>query len=57
MNIKIPKTLKTLCVGDLVIDLDNRYMKVLGVINQNCYVLSPGYHRISCIGLEEAGDI
>jgi hypothetical protein len=36
---ELPKTLETLCVGDLVYDGDS-YKKVLGVINQNCYVMS-----------------
>jgi len=57
MNIKIPKTLHNLCVGDIVIDLDNRYMKVLGVINQNCYVMSRLCNNLDTIMIEYYGEI
>ena len=37
---EVPKTLQTLCVGDIVKSNDDCYRKVVGVINQNCYVMS-----------------
>jgi len=45
---EVPKTLQTLCVGDVVVDEDGEYKKVLGVINQNCYVMSNGRESTHC---------
>lgn len=36
---ELPKTLQTLCVGDILTD-GEKYIKVLGIINQNCYIMS-----------------
>ena len=45
---EVPKTLQTLCVGDIVVNEDGEYKKVLGVINQNCYVMSNGRESTHC---------
>lgn len=37
---ELPKNLQTLCVGDILTDNEDNYCKVLGVINQNCYIMS-----------------
>ena len=47
-NKEVPKTLQTLCVGDIIVDEDGEYKKVLGVINQNCYVMSNGRESTHC---------
>ena len=42
------KTLQKLCVGDIIVDEDGEYKKVLGVINQNCYQMSNGRESTHC---------
>ena len=37
---EVPKTLQTLCVGDIVVNNECEYKKVLGVVNQKCYIMS-----------------
>ena len=39
-NKEVPKTLQTLCVGDIVVNNECEYKKVLGVVNQKCYIMS-----------------
>lgn len=41
-----PKTLQTLCVGDILIDEAGHFKKVLGVVNQNFYFISGGVYSL-----------
>ena len=43
---EIPTTLNTLCIGDVVVNNEGEYKKVLGVVNQNCYIMSEGQDEI-----------
>ena len=43
---EIPKNLQTLCVDDVVVS-DRWYRKVLGVVNQNCYVMGAECGKIT----------